>query len=63
MNQGYVVKMGKAYVKAGYVDECVLTKTFERACIFTKKKDAIELGNRFGGTPMEINLRRLEDKK
>lgn len=63
MNQGYVVKIGKAYIKTVYTNECVLTKTFNHACVFTKKKDVVEMSNRFGGNAMVINLCRLEESE
>lgn len=60
MNQGYVIKFGKSYLRSADLKTANIVKEFGDCHIFTKKKSAVEVANRFGGKVMEVNLTNVE---
>lgn len=56
MKYGYVVRIGHCFYVIDGGKEAKITKDIDRAKFFTKKKDAIETANRYGGRPFEVKL-------
>lgn len=59
MNYGYVVRIGKCFFRFGD-ENAEITKNLWGARLFTKKKDALETANRYGGRTMEVKLTDVE---
>ncbi|WP_411842193.1 hypothetical protein [Salinicoccus sp. HZC-1] len=59
MKYGYIVRIGHCFFRHGNTDAHI-TKELSRAVFFTKKKEAIETANRYGGRALEIQLTGIE---